>query len=261
MAERVALTLGLFCGHMKSLRLVESFAWQMGVRPETVRGVDYRLKRSDQPANWYVAELMLADSGRRQRHWWDMADGDWGAGFFQNRACDFCDDVVAETADISFGDAWVEPYSSDGRGTNVVIVRTGQLNALLRAGIAEGRLELEKVDADFVARTQAAGLRHRREGLAFRLQCFRGPVRPRKRVEAGDKGLSARRKLIYAMRQKIGRWSHRVFWLARLVRWPGLYLGWASAALSLYHGLAYGRGWPGWLLDRLGWAGMEDRDP
>lgn len=261
LAERVAVTLGLFCGHMKSLHLVESFAWQMGVRPEMVRGVDYRLKRPDQPANWYVAELTLADGGRRRRHWWDMADGDWGAGFFQNAACDFCDDVVAETADISFGDAWVEPYSSDGRGTNVVIVRTGELNALLRTGIAEGRLELAEVDADFVARTQAAGLRHRREGLAYRLQCFRGPVRPRKRVEAGDKGLAPRRKLIYAMRQQIARCSHRVFRLARLMRWPGLYLGWARAALSLYHGLAYGRGWLGSLLDRLGWSGMEGRDP
>jgi coenzyme F420-reducing hydrogenase beta subunit len=44
----------------------------------------------------------------------------WGAGFFQNSACNYCDDVVAETSDIAFGDAWVEPYSSDGRGTNVV---------------------------------------------------------------------------------------------------------------------------------------------
>lgn len=261
LAARVAVTLGLFCGHMKSLRLVESFAWQMDVRPGTVRGVDYRSKRTDQPANWYVAELTLADGGRRRRHWWDMADGDWGAGYFQNSACDFCDDVVAETADISFGDAWVEPYSSDGRGTNVVIVRTAQLNALLRTGMADGRLELGEVDADFVARTQAAGLRHRREGLAYRLRRFRGPVRPRKRVGAGDKSLSARRKLIYAMRQQIGRWSHRVFRLARLVRWPGLYLGWARAALSLYHGLAYGRGWLGSLLDRLGWSGIEGRDP
>ena len=47
-----------------------------------------------------------------EQDWWHLADGDWGAGFFQNPACDWCDDVVAETADIAFGDAWVEPYSS-----------------------------------------------------------------------------------------------------------------------------------------------------
>lgn len=33
LGERIAYTLGLFCGHMKSARMVESFAWQMG-RPD-----------------------------------------------------------------------------------------------------------------------------------------------------------------------------------------------------------------------------------
>jgi coenzyme F420-reducing hydrogenase beta subunit len=30
LAERIVLTLGLFCGHSKSARMAESFAWQMG---------------------------------------------------------------------------------------------------------------------------------------------------------------------------------------------------------------------------------------
>ncbi|MGJ3627724.1 hypothetical protein AB5I41_13435 [Sphingomonas sp. MMS24-JH45] len=47
--------------------------------------------------------------------------GDWVRAFFQASAGDYRDDVVAETADISFGEAWVEPYASDGRGTNVVV--------------------------------------------------------------------------------------------------------------------------------------------
>src|SRR3546814_17923778 len=100
--------------------------------------------------------------------WWHLVDGDWGAGFFQNRACDFCDDVVAETADIAFGDAWVEPYSSDGRGTNVVVVRSSALHAMLREGIDAGRLALQPVAAGFVRETQAAGFRQRREWLAHR---------------------------------------------------------------------------------------------
>src|SRR5690606_38702641 len=66
--------------------------------------------------NWYRAQLELAGGGNVAGDWWHFADGDWGAGFLQNPACDFCDDVVAETADIAFGDAWVEPYASDGPG-------------------------------------------------------------------------------------------------------------------------------------------------
>jgi coenzyme F420-reducing hydrogenase beta subunit len=236
---------------MKSARMIESFAWQMAVEMAEVRAVDYRAKDASRPANWYVAEFGLADGTTRSRHWWDMADGDWGAGFFQNAACDACDDVVAETADVSFGDAWVEPYASDGRGTNVVVVRSPAIHRLIEVGRAEGRLALEPVGADFVARTQDAGLRHRREGLAYRLTWARRGVVPRKRVAPGAAGLPLRRRMVYRMRGSIARWSHRVFWLASATRLPGLYLVWARGALAVYQGVAWSRGPIGRLLDRL----------
>ncbi|MGR4863940.1 Coenzyme F420 hydrogenase/dehydrogenase, beta subunit C-terminal domain [Caulobacter sp. LARHSG274] len=180
--ERIVFTLGLFCGHMKSARMAESFAWQMGVRLDAVAALDYRLKDPARPANWYTAQLVLKDGSRRNRDWWHLADGDWGAGFFQNPACDACDDVAAETADIAFGDAWVEPYASDGRGTNVIVVRSPVLRQLVEAAIGDGRLDLQPVDPAVVVETQAAGFRHRREGLAYRLTWPRRGVRPRKRV-------------------------------------------------------------------------------
>ena len=171
---------------MKSARMIESFAWQMGTEIDRATRIDYRTKAPDRPANWYVAELGLRDGRTLSRHWWDMADGDWGAGFFQSPACDACDDVVAETADVSFGDAWVEPYASDPRGTNVVVVRAPAVLRLIEAARADGRLALDPVDADFVAGTQAAGFRHRREGLAYRLTWAwrRRGLRPVKRVRA-----------------------------------------------------------------------------
>jgi coenzyme F420-reducing hydrogenase beta subunit len=250
--ERIVFTLGLFCGHMKSARMVESFAWQMGVALEEVERVDYRLKNSDRPANWYTAHLTLKDGRTVWKDWWHLVDGDWGAGFFQNSACNFCDDVVAETADIAFGDAWVEPYSSDGRGTNVVIVRSPVLQGLITTAIHEGRLQLEAVDSKFVEATQAAGFRQRREGLAFRLCWPRFGIRPHKRVAPNLRALPLRRKLIYGMRSQITSWSHRIFWLARLFRRPAIYVGWARMALTIYHGLAYSRGRLGKIIDRFG---------
>src|SRR3546814_19586796 len=98
---------------------------------------------------WYRARLADHAGEQRMQDWWHLVDGDWGAGFFQNRACDFCDDVVAETADIAFGDAWVEPYSSDGRGTNVVVVRSSALHAMLREdrkSVVEGKGVAVRVD-------------------------------------------------------------------------------------------------------------------
>jgi coenzyme F420-reducing hydrogenase beta subunit len=247
--ERVAFTLGLFCGHMKSARMVESFAWQMGVDPAEVVTIDFRLKDARRPANWYRAELTLGDGRRAAEDWWQLADGDWGAGFFQSSACDFCDDVVAETADIAFGDAWVEPYSSDGRGTNVVIVRSPQIDEMIKTGVEAGRLSLEEVDSDFVVRTQAAGFRQRREGLAYRLSWRRRGLDPRKRVTPRSGGITLRRKLIYRMRALNSAWSHRIFWLARALRLPAVYVLWARAALSAYQALAYSRGPLGRLVD------------
>jgi coenzyme F420-reducing hydrogenase beta subunit len=250
--ERVAFTLGLFCGHMKSARLIESFAWQMGVSVDAIQRVEFRLKDPSRSADSYTAQFTLRDGRVVQKDWWNLADADWGAGFFQNSACNFCDDVVAETADLSFGDAWVEPYSSDGRGTNVVIVRSRVLENLLAAGIEEGRLKLEPVDSEFVHETQAAGFRQRREGLAYRLSWRRFRVQPRKRVAVGSQKLCARRKLIYRLRSLISAWSHRIFWFARLVRQPKFYIGWARITLTVYHGLAYSRGKLGEMIDRLG---------
>jgi coenzyme F420-reducing hydrogenase beta subunit len=248
--ERVTHTLGLFCGHMKSAAMIESFAWQLGTELERVRALDYRIKDEGRPANWYRARLDLADGTAAEQDWWHLADGDWGAGFFQNPACDWCDDVVAETADISFGDAWVEPHSSDGRGTNVVVVRTKELVALVERARADGRLRLDPVDAQFIVRTQAAGVRHRRDGLAYRLTWRRRGITPRKRVEPSA-ALPLRRKLVYRMRYSIARASHRVLAIARMLRLPGLYTGWARAMLRLYQSLAWSRGSLGKLFDRL----------
>ena len=250
--ERIVFTLGLFCGHMKSLRMAESFAWQTGVQMEDVAGMDYRLKDPFRPANIYTAQFLLRDGGERRRDWWNFADGDWGAGFFQNPACDWCDDVVAETADISFGDAWVEPYASDGRGTNVVVIRAAALDRMIRDAVGAGRLRLGPVDADFIHQTQAAGFRHRREGLAWRLARRRfGHLRPRKRVAPRRTGLPPRRRAVYWMRRQISRWSRPVFRLARRARRPGLYLRWARTVLALYQALAWSRGRLGTWLDRL----------
>jgi coenzyme F420-reducing hydrogenase beta subunit len=254
--ERIAYTLGLFCGHMKSARFVESFAWQLGAPMEQVRAVEYRRKDPERPANWYTAHLTLADGSARWQDWWHLVDGDWGAGFFQNSACNYCDDVVAETADIAFGDAWVEPYSSDGRGTNVVITRRPELQSLVADAIAAGRLTLKQVDAGFIVDTQAAGFRQRREGLAYRLRTAPPRLPLRKRVSPDDGAkLPLRRKLVYASRRRISADSHRVFAAARITGWHGLYSRWARLALRVYEGFAYLRGPVGALIRRF------ERDP
>jgi hypothetical protein len=115
---------------------------------------------------------------------------------------------------------------------------------------AGGRLALEPTTSEIVVQTQAAGFRHRRQGLAYRLTWHKRGLRPLKRVTpAAD--LPLRRKAIYRLRRLINRGSHRVFAAARALDRPSLYTGWARPTLKLYQALAWGAGPLGKGLDRL----------
>ncbi|KTD19046.1 Coenzyme F420 hydrogenase/dehydrogenase, beta subunit C-terminal domain [Legionella jordanis] len=252
--KRIKYTLGLFCGHMKSAKFIESFAWQLNVPVNEIQKVEFRHKDPNRPANWYNARLTLKNGTSVNRDWWHLVDGDWGAGFFMNSACNYCDDVMAETADISFGDAWIEPFTSDGKGTNVVVVRSPEVEHMIAKAIEERRLKLDPVNNGFVKETQAAGLRQRREGLAYRLARHRMKIIPRKRVKPDAKSLTTRRKLIYRMRYSISIWSHRMFWLSKKINLPKLYIYWARAVGSIYQGLTYQRGKIG---EFMKWLGLD----
>ena len=124
----------------------------------------------------------------------------------------------------------------------MVVVRAPLIQRLIDEGRAEGRLDLQQVDADVVADTQAAGFRQRREGLAYRLTWAKRGIRPVKRVAPQAKGIGWRRKLVYRTRAAISRDSHRMAWLAARTGRPQLYLGWARRTYAVYEGLTYDRG-------------------
>jgi hypothetical protein len=131
-----------------------------------------------------------------------------------------------------------------------MIVRSREVLGLVEAARADGRLKLTPVDADFIADTQAAGLRHRRDGLAYRLTWRKAGIRPRKRV-VPSADLPLRRKLVYRLRYAIARESHRMLRLARTLGRPAIYTGWARASLRLYQSVTWSRGRLGTLCDRL----------
>ena len=165
--ERVRYTIGLICGHLKSTAYADMLAWQAGVPPGQLTSIDFRGKLPGTRANekgvcirGRSGPTPVAKTGIVQ----EFFGTNYGQGLFKYKACDYCDDVLAETADIVVGDAWLPPYVEDGRGTSVVVVRHPELLALVEEGIAAGRLDLHHLSADEVARSQDAGLRHPRKG-------------------------------------------------------------------------------------------------
>jgi coenzyme F420-reducing hydrogenase beta subunit len=218
--ERLAFTVGVVCGHLKSTAFAEMFAWQCGIAPDELRAIDFRTKLPDRPALNYAVTVSGERDGRATtvtKPTSELFGSNWGHGFFKYKACDFCDDVVGETADISVGDAWLPEYVSDSAGTNVVVVRSQTLNSLLADAAAAGRLHLDPIPVEKVVESQAGGFRHRRDGLAYRLflEDKAGRWRPTKRVTPSSTHLTPKLREIYALRYELGQASHAAFAAAK----------------------------------------------
>lgn len=212
----IAFRIAIFCGHMKSKAYAEMIGWQLQVPPDQLTGIDFRVKDPARPANLYLTEVAsgLVRSSASIRQLWGL---DWGVGLFKPKACDWCDDIAGETADLTCGDAWLPEFVGQPQGSNIVVVRHDDISRLLEEGIESGSLQLSPQTADQVYQSQAANYRHRVEGLAYRVRFAQdeGRWHPKKRVAAQPLPLSPQRERIYRIRQQMSEQSHPAFYTAR----------------------------------------------
>lgn len=231
--------IGLVCGHLKSQFFAESLAWQAGVRPEDLEAIDFRVKNPGRRSYSYDYEVRAKGRAPRRRPTLAAIDGSWGYGAFQPEACNFCDDVFAETADVVFGDAWLRRYTDDWRGTNVVVTRRAEADMILAEGIAGGAVRLEPLSIDDAAFSQAGNFRHRREGLRVRLadDLAKGLSVPRKRVTPGYDGTTPERVALIRQRRGMSELSLRTFAEAKAVGRLSVYARPMRAAIRRYRRL------------------------
>lgn len=209
---RIAYHIGIVCGHLKSKAFADCFGWEVGIPPGRLEAIDFRVKRPGYSAADYG--VYLRGAGREVTcATRELLVANWGCNFFRYSACDYCDDVFAETADAAMGDAWLPEYERDYRGTSVIVLRNETLHAMCVGARDEGRLKVEPSTCDRVAESQAGGLRDRRDGLAYRLYLKgkQGAWTPRKRVQPVFRDLSPRRRRVYRVRSMTGRESHELW--------------------------------------------------
>ncbi|RAK09930.1 coenzyme F420-reducing hydrogenase beta subunit [Salipiger aestuarii] len=218
--DALALTVAIICGHMKSPGFAESLAWQVGVAPDDIAAVDFRVKQPDRSAKMYgFSAISKATGETRMKPMAQLAGRRWDGGYFRLAACDFCDDVVGETADVSFGDAWLPEYDADPGGTNVVMVRSPAIETLIETARTRGDVTLDDIGHDRAAASQAGGFRDRRDALAYRLWHAdrTGRWHPRKRVTPGVSNIGRIRRLMYRVRMTVRRRSFAALRLSKTV--------------------------------------------
>lgn len=226
LVNRVPYAMGLVCGHLKSIHWAMSLGWGAGVPPEDQEAITFRVKSESTPAKAYYFSIKSRKSDRETVH--DSAavtGGKFNLGAMMPDACNFCDDVFAETADITIGDAWLPQFLLDPQGKNMIVSRNPDLDRVLSEAVAEGRLKLDQLTQNEAAFAQAGGLRQRREGLRYRLERARrqGKWVPEKRNLPDMQMPSLLRARIYDMRCRISDSSRNAFRAALDARDFGVY--------------------------------------
>lgn len=209
-SERIPYVIGLVCGHQKTSQYAEYLGWRAGIRPGDLVSIDFRKKVPGKPANSYSTELTGLRDGKLETFTVSQEDlwgTDWGFGFFKSKFSDFTEDVLNETADIVFGDAWLPQYVGDGLGTNVAIARNQHIWELLREGAMRGEIHLEAISIEDVVRSQGSLIRHNVVELPYRWRALEQgqPLTAPRRT--GTIKISASRRWIQRSRLAMSRLS------------------------------------------------------
>lgn len=204
--------IALFCGHYKSKSFSEFFAWQAGVPASNLAQVDFRVKNPKNPANQYFFEAKDKSGNRELVKVANLYGSSWGYGFFKSKACEYCDDICGELADITFGDAWLDKYTKNPLGTNIVVSRNKELTDLI---LSSNELFVEKETIENVFLTQAGNYRHRRGGAITRKRLFSQQWTPKIREALCDEFYDETKTDLFKARFELLLKSQSYFILAK----------------------------------------------
>lgn len=217
LSSKITYRIGLFCGHLKSMQYAAYLTRLCGLDERRLQTVNFRKPIPGKPANQYAFEATVEDDrGERTSRSIPMRNvfaGSWSYNLFMLNACHYCDDLMAETADVAIGDAWLPEFVKDGRGTSVVVCRKQNILQMLRRGEETGELAIQQLPAEKIIQSQKSGLRQRREALSYRLwlDLRRKRPFPPKRVKPDAKALSGFHRMVQHIRLQTAKISKEAF--------------------------------------------------
>lgn len=222
--ERIRYIFGLICGHGVSAHFTDFLIQCAQIPKDEVSTIEYRDMKGASGA-WNYNFMVVPRSGASKAVRIKMAGGSpfyeaWMKRMFVPKACDFCDDVFSELADVSFMDAWLPEKIKDVLGTSIVASRSVPMTTLLEDIAARKLCELVEINADIAVRsqTQVGVVGYKRDRMPSRLWMVKkmGGCIPERR----NKPFSPQSKSMYWEFAAItwNRWLSRRVFHNRLVR-------------------------------------------
>ena len=180
--------LGLVCGQTKSKFFVEYICALGGGDPHYLKQVTFRIKDPSRPASDFGLKFISEDGMNPSREgvvfWTDGMNRIWFDRYFTPNACDFCDDVFAETADVSFMDAWLPEYVTDGKGHSIVLTRNREINDLILSECRKKRT-VKVISIGATISSQSSVLFYKRSLIGERYSRARRASLPTRPIRSG----------------------------------------------------------------------------
>jgi coenzyme F420-reducing hydrogenase beta subunit len=219
--DRVKFVLGLTCGQTKSKFFAEYICALGGGDPKYLEQFTFRVKEPRRPASDFGMKFICQTGKNPPREgvvfWSEGIDQIWNHRYFTPNACNFCDDVFAELADICFMDAWLPEYFPNWRGHSIVLVRGNALVEVLEESINNGSLSAKKLNIREVVKSQLGVLHSKRGDISRRIRLSEkdGQITPKKRLSLCDVKLSPGRKHLIRAQYLISRKSREEWFVAK----------------------------------------------
>lgn len=205
--ERIVLCAGLVCSHLVGKGMAEYLVRRIGMDPQKVNRISFREKARGRPSDNFCFRAVDMNGQDKYLDFMGAYSAGWAKGLFSLNACNFCDDIFAELADITFMDAWLPEYIKDDAGNSLVITRSPLADRVLNWGIQTKELSMGPIPVRQVIASQRNVIHNKRIKLSERLWLAdraRSP-RPRKRVAAHKPALFAR--WVHAIKEESRRQS------------------------------------------------------
>ena len=127
--KKVKFVIGIVCGQQKSHNFAEYLGKKSGL--ENLNSIDFRTKKPERPNGNFGVKLKN-EKTEKEITFSDFSD-EWSSKLFTIQACNYCDDIFAETADIAVMDAWLPEYKNSDKGETLIITRNAELDSFIKS--------------------------------------------------------------------------------------------------------------------------------
>ena len=158
---KIKFIIGLVCSQTKTDFFSRYLAKKQKI--ESLTAINFRTKSENTPTSNYKVKMEGSDGTENYINFTDFSM-DWSDRYFTPNACNFCDDVFAETADIAMMDAWLPIYSKSVEGYNLILNRNVELEEILKS---VGNMK--EIDIDGIKNSQRLATISKRHDISARI--------------------------------------------------------------------------------------------